>query len=126
MNRGAIVSLVLTSIGLTAMVMAFVNSASPYVTVAQAKESKAKNLHLAGDIIPGTLRPKPMEGKVEFDVKDEKGATIHVVYLGPPPSNMGSATKVVAVGGVQNGEFVSEKLQLKCPSKYESTAGEKY
>lgn len=126
MNRGAIISLLLTSIGLTAMVMAFVNSASPYVTIAEARTSDAKNLHLAGDIVPGSLRPKPKERKVEFDLKDETGKTIHVVYLGPPPSNMGSATKVVAVGGTDGDSFVATKLNLKCPSKYESAEGEKY
>jgi len=36
------------------------------------------------------------------------------------PQNMGEATKVVAIGGMKDGKFVSDQLLVKCPSKYES------
>jgi cytochrome c-type biogenesis protein CcmE len=107
-------------IGLGAMVFAFMSSASPYVTVKQAKGSTANNLHLAGEIVSGTLRSDPINSRAHFDVKDEEGQVITVSYTGIVPANLTSANRAVAVGHVQNGEFVSEKLYLKCPSKYEA------
>lgn len=125
MKFGTLFAILGTAIGLTVMVTAFLTNASPYVNVAQARQVAGDNLHLAGDIVPGTLRPKPREGIVEFTLKDERGALMPVVYRGNPPGNMGTATKVVAIGGVNEGRFEASKLLLKCPSKYETAPGAK-
>jgi len=120
MKPGLLFAIVGTALGLTAMVYAFLANASPYVTVAQARQIAGDNLHLAGDIVSGTLRPNPHEGVVRFTLRDEKGGLIPVVYTGIPPANMGSATQVVAVGGHREGRFEAHRLLVKCPSKYES------
>jgi len=122
MRPGAIVAVLLSVVGLTAVVFAFMSNASPYVTVREARVRKGDNMHLSGDIVPGTLRSDVRAGVVSFDVKDEEGQTAKVLYQGPPPANMGTATKVVAIGGMKDGVFHSEKLLLKCPSKYETKA----
>lgn len=120
MRPGAIAAVILSLVGLTAVVFAFLSNASPYVSVREARVRKGDKMHLSGDIVPGTLRSDVRAGVVTFDVKDQEGQMATVVYQGPPPSNMGSATKVVAIGGMKDGVFRSEKLLLKCPSKYES------
>lgn len=121
MSKTAIFGTLAAGAGLTAMVLALMGSASPYVTVAQAKTHSQENLHLAGDIIKPSLMVRPREGTVRFDLRDDKGDIIPVVYKGNAPANMGEATRVVAVGKVENGTFQSHKLLLKCPSKYEGT-----
>ncbi len=118
MKAGAIVTVVLTVVGLCAVVFAFVKNSSPYVTVAQAKESDRPSVHLAGDIDKSTVSVG--RGTVSFVITDEQGATAHVVFAGPPPANMGEATKVVAIGAMKGEVFEAHKLLLKCPSKYES------
>lgn len=120
MKPGQIAAVVVTFLSLACVVFAFLVNASPYVTIAEAREMKSMNVHLAGDIDQKSLVVNPDKGEVRFNVTDEKGETIPVFYKGSPPSNMGTATKVVAVGGVKNGEFVAHKMILKCPSKYES------
>jgi cytochrome c-type biogenesis protein CcmE len=101
---------------------AFLLNASPYVTVAEAKATSRSSVHLAGDILKDTMAVRPAQGFVRFMVRDEKGETIPVVYRGAPPGNMGTATKVVAVGQVKDGTFEASKIILKCPSKYEAEA----
>jgi len=123
MKPGLLLAIVGSTLGVTVMVTAFLTNASPYVDVAQARQEPGDNLHLAGDIVAGTLRPKPREGIVEFTLRDEKGAVMPVVYRGNPPGNMGTATKVVAIGGVNQDRFEANKLLLKCPSKYEAVPG---
>lgn len=108
---------------LTGMFFVFMNGASPYVTVAEAKTTSGDRLHLKGAIVDGTLDARPREGKVYFQLKDEKGDSCQVIYNGPPPSNMGEAKEVVAIGKMNGEHFESDKLQLKCPSKYESKGG---
>ncbi|MGE0001797.1 MAG: cytochrome c maturation protein CcmE [Fimbriimonadaceae bacterium] len=111
----------LVAVGLGLAVFAFVGNASPYVTVSEAQASNRDGVHLAGDIIPGTLSTDRSTMQVRFQLRDEKGDTTWVRYEGLPPANMGDATKVVAIGKVEGSEFVCRKMLLKCPSKYEGT-----
>ncbi len=121
MKAGTVATVVLTVVGLCAVVFAFVKNSSPYVTVAQAKVSDRPSVHLAGDIDKSTVTVG--RGTVSFLITDEKGETAQVVFSGPPPANMGEATKVVAIGAMKGDVFEAHKLLLKCPSKYESEAG---
>jgi cytochrome c-type biogenesis protein CcmE len=119
--KATLIAVVVAIAGLGTAIVAFVGNASPYVTVAEASKNRADGLHLAGDIVPGTMSTDRGAMLVRFQVRDEAGDTAWVRYEGLPPANMGQATKVVAVGTMREGEFHSRKLLLKCPSKYEST-----
>jgi len=122
-KRGSAKGVVLTALvclGATgAVIYAFMANSSPYVTVAQAKSSTSDRMHLAGDIVKETVHQDLANHTLIFDVKDESGK-VTVVYSGTPPQNMGEATKVVAVGAMKGDRFQSDKLLVKCPSKYES------
>ncbi len=119
-KRGTLIALILTLVGLSAMVVAFLGNSSPYVTVAEAKALAGDNLHLAGDIIAGTMFNDAQTAEVRFDIRDARGEVMRIVYSGTAPANMGEATKVVAIGGMEKGRFVANRLLIKCPSKYES------
>lgn len=120
MKLGTILSIVVATMAVTGMVIAFLSNASPYVTVAQAKASTGNDLHLAGEYDKATLTTNVRAREVRFTLIDEKGDRIPVVYSGAPISNMGEATKVVAVGKVEDGVFLAHRLLVKCPSKYEA------
>jgi len=121
MKPGAIVAMILTVVGLVAVVLAFQGNSSQYVSVKEALASTAARQHLSGEIVPGTLNSSMREGLVQFTIMDEEGQTLPVVYHGPLPQNLGEATKVVAVGGVKGTTFEASDIITKCPSKYEST-----
>lgn len=104
------------------MTSALVLNASPYVTVAEAKASPGNNLHVAGTLVPGTLQSMPRQGIVKFEVQDEKGATMPVVFKGSEPGNLATTPKVVCIGQYKDGVFNASDLLVKCPSKYENTA----
>ena len=121
---GAVITGVVATLAMAGVLTAFIRNASPYVTVAEAKESKADGVHLAGDLVKGTLQTDPKTGEMRFQLKDEKGQTANVLYVGSTPGNIEEATKVVAIGGMNKDDvFVSRKLLIKCPSKYESEGG---
>ncbi|HVT13016.1 MAG TPA: cytochrome c maturation protein CcmE [Fimbriimonadaceae bacterium] len=117
--KGAALTAAVCVLALAGVVYAFIANSSPYVTVAQARASTADNLHVAGDIIRDTVHQDLANRTLTFDMKDETG-TVKVVYTGTPPQNMGEANKVVAEGGMKDGVFLSDKILVKCPSKYES------
>lgn len=120
MKTGPLLATVLAATGMAAVVYAFVLNASPYVSVNEAKRMKGDDLHVAGVMVPNTLRVNSALRQVSFDLKDDHGEVLPIRYVGPPPANLESATRVVAVGGYHDGVLKSEKLLLKCPSKYES------
>lgn len=122
MKRGTLVAVILTVVGLCAVVFSFVKNASPYVTVAQAKASSGDNLHLYGDIDKASIRIGAGSKTVSFKITDEEGGVATVLYKGAPPNNLNEAVQVVAIGSMKGDTFEAHKLMLKCPSKYESEA----
>jgi len=125
MFRGPAVTACIAAFAFGAVVWAFSRNASPYVTIAEAKTTPGDHLHLAGDILKETVHMDMLHRTLDFDLKDSTGAVVHVVHEGEPPANMAEANKVVAVGGMEDGNFVSHQLLVKCPSKYEAAQGDK-
>jgi cytochrome c-type biogenesis protein CcmE len=118
-KKGAIISGLAGIVALGILLGVFVNNASPYMTVAETKISKGDGVHVAGEIKKDTIVNDIKNRQIRFTIQDPDGQTLPVVYVGAPVSNLGSATKVVAVGGMQGAEFHSSQLLVKCPSKYE-------
>lgn len=117
---GALITAIVSLVGIALVLYAFVNTASPYGTFSDARKSKSDSIHVAGDLVKETVHMDMNKGSINFDLKDSAGEKVSVVYNGPPPANMADATKVVAIGGMQaDGRFHSSKLLIKCPSKYE-------
>lgn len=119
MKRGAVVSSVIALIAILGMGFAFLANASPYVSVAEAREQPGTQVHVAGDLLKETMKTDLTKRQIRFSIRDEKGDVLPVVYSGPPPANMGSATKVVAIGTLKDGSFQCDRMLIKCPSKYE-------
>ena len=118
MKTGVIVSTVIAvaaGVGLTSV---FVSNASPYVTI-QELEGQKQKVHVVGKIVPNTLKQNTLAREVRFELKDDTGA-MPVRYVGPPQSNLSSATQVVVVGSKKDGVFEAHQMLVKCPSKYES------
>lgn len=116
---GAVVTGIVATVAMVGVLTAFIGNSSPYVTVAEAKQSKGDGLHLAGSLVKQSVQMSPTTGEIRFSLKDKDGAVANVLYKGSTPGNLMEATKVVAIGGMQGDEFVSRKLLIKCPSKYE-------
>ncbi|MFX8824995.1 cytochrome c maturation protein CcmE, partial [Acinetobacter baumannii] len=73
MKLGTILSVVLVLGGAGALSAVFVQNASPYVTVDQALTAK-NEVHVTGEIIPGSLQQQSFSKDVRFELRDEKGS----------------------------------------------------
>lgn len=124
MNAKVVLILGVSIVALTGALFAFLSNASSYVNVTQAKQAKSDNLHLPGEIVPGTVEVKVLARECHFVLKDVEGHTIQVI-ASEIPANLAEATSVVAVGSVQNDVFHAHKLLVKCPSKYETEDADK-
>lgn len=117
--KGPVVTAVVAALAMAGVVGAFVNNASPYVTLAQAKSVGGDSLHLLGTLVKNTYRFDPRTGHSTFELKDTDGAVVEIEHLGAKPNTLEEADKIVAIGALQDGRFVSHDLLTKCPTKYE-------
>ena len=98
----------------------FSSSLTPYVAFAQAK-GMSGDVQVRGVIVPSSIMQGDSVRKVKFLLRDESGEEVTVDYSGIKPDGLEQATSVVAVGKYQEGKFVTQKLLVKCPSKYQGS-----
>lgn len=122
MKKAPLITAIVAILALAGVLVAFVNNASVFVTVAQAKVSSGDRLQLYGEIVKDSVTHDLTDKAILFRLKDPTGATVMVRHVGEPPENMATATHIVAVGSMKGNEFLSTQLLIKCPSKYEGVA----
>jgi len=73
---------------------------------------------LKGKLEKDSVKNDFKDHAITFRIRDNNNEEATIVYTGPP-QDMSEATDVVAIGTMQGDQFHSEKLLIKCPSKYE-------
>jgi cytochrome c-type biogenesis protein CcmE len=91
--------------------------------VEQVEQLGERKVRVNGAIVKDSLNFDPKDLKLVFKLKDTKGPElINVVYRGAPPDLIEEdGVTLVAEGSYDSRQniFVSKKLLVKCPSKYE-------
>lgn len=65
--------------------------------------------------------------ELKFTIEDESGNSLAVKHHGVRPDNFSDGVIVILEGNmIEDGVFYAEKLQTKCPSKYESEDPQNY
>lgn len=73
-----------------------------------------------GNLIEDSIKWDADKIELRFDIQDEKSNILHVVHQGVKPDNFSEGVIVMVEGFVNaDGSFTAEKVQTKCPSKYE-------
>ncbi|MBD3226272.1 MAG: cytochrome c maturation protein CcmE [Caldithrix sp.] len=97
--------------------LSFNSSLTPYVSIDEAKASD-KTVQVKGERL-GNGQFNLDNNRFTFQIRDENGVEIEVVYDGPKPGNFDQASHVVCIGKYKNGKFHAKDLLVKCPSKYQ-------
>lgn len=95
------------------------SSVRPYTTSVQEAVASGRGVQLAGYL--GSFGEYDAEGNFTFDLQDNTGKMVKVVYAKPKPANFEQAISIVAIGHYDTGRnvFVAEDMLVKCPSKYQ-------
>lgn len=118
---GAVLLLGFLALGLST----FNKSVTPYVTFAEARESR-RTVQVMGALQKGSSRYDPASKTLHFQLVDPKTKDrLDVAYTDVKPANFEDAVSIVAIGKFDQGAFNSEKLLVKCPSKYQGEEVEK-
>jgi cytochrome c-type biogenesis protein CcmE len=106
------------------------NSAGAYyMTVTelqqQAAEKVDKNVRVSGVVVDNSVNYDSANLILQFDIADESGQQLHVMFNGPKPDNFSRAAEAIVDGKYgQDGTLYAKNLLLKCPSRYEEYGGE--
>ena len=103
-------------------VSSFSNSISYYMTISELKDKGelgyGETVNINGSVILESINWEPENLLLEFTLTDG-GETLDVVYEGSLPNNFREATSVVVSGQYSEDRiFRSNKMLVKCPSKY--------
>ena len=96
--------------------ISFQKTLTPYVSIAQAKKVENVVQVKGKRLDSGTFNIE--QNQFTFNLADDTGEKIEVVYNGAKPGNFDQATDVVCVGQYRDGRFQAKELLVKCPSKY--------
>ena len=118
MNRKILLGLLLLGFVASAG-WSFADSVTPYVGIAEARKSTS-NVQVKGLLAANAPAPHMEGDNFVFTLQDEDtGETMVVRYHGTKPDQFDQAHHIVAIGKYQDTAFESDKLLIKCPSKYE-------
>lgn len=118
MKKSVILPILIACLGLGGAVVVFSGGSTPYVTIAEAKKMNSDRINLGLEIDKATIQAPLRSNEMEFEGKDKDGAKIRVKYIGDPV-DLSQAERVTCIGKIQGDHFVSDKMLVKCPSKYE-------
>ena len=116
----AVLTLAFVGFGLTA----FQKTLTPYLSFDEARKARGV-VQVMGSLDKESDRYDTSKEELAFDLVDNAGHRMPVVYRGIRPGNFKDAISIVAIGRFQDGRIDAEKLLVKCPSKYQGAEVEK-
>ncbi|MBD3380588.1 MAG: hypothetical protein GF404_00185 [candidate division Zixibacteria bacterium] len=99
------------------MFSSLVRSCSPHVEFTEAKSGDRVQVY--GQIVRDRAEFDSTALTLRFNLKNENGEILPVVYKGVVPSNFEYAEEATCSGVWEGSHFQCDQLLLKCPSKYE-------
>ncbi|KPV49352.1 hypothetical protein SE17_33140 [Kouleothrix aurantiaca] len=115
-------------IGIAIIVLAIVlgyygltSALRPYTTSVAEAISSGRGVQLAGYLVPGEQGRYDANNNFTFQMQDNTGKIVQVVYPKVKPANFEQAISIVAIGHYDSAKnvFQAEDMLVKCPSKYQ-------
>lgn len=121
MKKRNILIIVLLAVVLGVVVSSF-GEFSTYESFASAADKPTTTTYVIG--VLDTTKAQEYDPLVDanyftFYATDQKGATHQVVFRGPKPQDFDRSEQLVMTGKMVGDVFYCDKIQMKCPSKYE-------
>jgi cytochrome c-type biogenesis protein CcmE len=93
----------------------------PYTTSVSEAIDSGRGVQLAGFLVPGERGEYDDAGNFTFQMQDNTGKIVRVIYPKPKPANFEQAISIVAIGRYDAGKnaFLADDMLVKCPSKYQ-------
>lgn len=94
-----------------------------YETFASANQKNGTPVVVVGTLDKGQATEyNPLEdpNRFIFYATDKKNITHKVIFSGAKPTDFEKSEQLVMTGYMKDGDFYCNKMQMKCPSKYQN------
>jgi cytochrome c-type biogenesis protein CcmE len=131
-RRGAwkiVVSVVVVSVALGGLLWASTREGAEYYkyvdeVLADTARYQGKRLRVHGDVVEGSLESDQASLRYRFKIASRAPRTPGVIsaeFHGIPPDTFKAGAEVIAAGVLaSDGHLQADKIETKCPSKYEA------
>lgn len=122
MKKSSIVILVIIAAAI-GVIIAQAGSFSTYETFKSASDKPESTFHIIGYLDTTQAQsydPVKDPNYFTFFAKDKDGAIHKVIFNGARPQDFEKSEQLVMTGNMKDGNFHCNKIQMKCPSKYEN------
>src|SRR5712691_8149008 len=106
-------------------VTAFQKTLTPYVSFEEARHAR-RAVQVMGALNKQSDRYDTARQELSFELLDEKGGRIPVVYRGVRPGNFKDAISIVAIGLYRTGRIGAAKRLVRWPPKYQGAEVKSY
>ncbi len=80
-------------------------------------------VRVSGKVTAAAIQFDPRELVLRFQIADENGQALSVVFHGPKPDQLRPDAEAILEGKFDGKVFTAQTILLKCPSKYEEEKG---
>jgi len=80
-------------------------------------------IRVSGKVTDAAIQFDPRDLMLRFQIADESGQTLPVVFHGPKPDQLRPDAEAILEGKFDGQVFTAQTILLKCPSKYEEEKG---
>lgn len=97
----------------------FTKSMTPYLTSFKEVRTKhaGETVQVKGELIKNEITYD--NNTMVFYIKDDTGDRLQCRFDGQRPGNLDQAPWIVVIGQYKDGVFYADRLNCKCPDKYE-------
>lgn len=103
------------------VVLSLSMNTSTYSGFADASKHRNREFHVMGKLSPGkeiVYDAVKDANSFTFTMIDDQGTEMKVKYNDSKPQDFEKLEQVVVIGKMKDGYFEADKMNLKCPSKY--------
>tara|TARA_B100000965_G_C19536782_1_gene733735 strand:+ start:335 stop:748 length:414 start_codon:yes stop_codon:yes gene_type:complete len=127
MKKSHIIAILMIAVAIGAII-SMVSDAATYADFSMAEKMEGKEMQVVGQLNKEkeiAYNPDEDINSFSFFMVDNNGNERKVVFNGTKPQDFERSEQVVVTGTVKEGQFVADKILMKCPSKYnDGQAGE--
>ena len=125
MKKAYLIALLIVVVAAGFTMWAFSSAMTPYVDIRTARQM-GSNVQVRGKILHDTVLYDMRQSVLRFQLEDKNKDRIEVVYHGAKPDAFDTAPETAAEGYVHRDAagqdvFESDKMAIKCPSKYDDS-----
>lgn len=120
MKKTHILAILVIAVAIGAII-SMVSDAATYADFTTAEKMAGKEIQVVGQLNKEkeiAYNPQTDANSFSFFMVDNNGTERKVVFKGAKPQDFERSEQVVVTGSVSEGQFVADKILMKCPSKY--------